>query len=163
MDIDEGLLDMLRKKIIEAGVSDRVKVLKCSITEMQFPDGSFDVIWAEGSIYVVGFKRALREWKRFLVPDGYMALHDEKGDVGEKLAQISDSGYELLGHFIMDQGVWWNEYFGPLEKLVKEAQTMYADSPDAVESINNARREIDSFRKYPQRNCSAFFVMKRGN
>jgi len=161
MDIDEELLDKLRQQVMEAGVSDRVKVLKCSITEMQFPDESFDIIWAEGSIYVVGFKRALREWKRFLAPDGFMALHDEKGDVEEKLALISNCGYELLGHFVLDQGVWWKEYFSPLEKLINEAQTKYVDNPGAIELIHNARGELDMFNKNPQRNSSVFFVMKR--
>ena len=128
---------------------------------MQFPDESFDIIWAEGSIYVVGFKRALREWKRFLAPGGFMALHDEKGDVGEKLKQISACGYELLGHFILDLDVWWKEYFSPLEKLINKAQAKYTDNPRALELIHNARGELDMFRKNPQRNCSAFFVMKK--
>ena len=161
MDIDEELLGKLRQRIMETGMSDRVKVLKCSITEMQFPDESFDIIWAEGSIYVVGFKRALQEWKRFLAPDGFMALHDEKGDVGEKLAQISGCGYELLGYFILDQDVWWKEYFGPLEKLINEAQTKYADNPGVLELVHSAKGELDMFKKNPQRNSSAFFVMKK--
>jgi ubiquinone/menaquinone biosynthesis C-methylase UbiE len=161
IDIDKELLDKLHQQVIEAGLSDRVKVLECSITEMQFPDESFDIIWSEGAIHVVGFKRALQEWKRFLVPGGFMALHDEKGDVGEKLAQISACGYELLGHFILGQGIWWTEYFAPLEKLINEAQTKYADNPGVLELVHDARGELDMFRKDPQRNSSAFFVMKR--
>jgi ubiquinone/menaquinone biosynthesis C-methylase UbiE len=161
MDIDRELLNKFRQQVVEAGVSDRVKVLECSITEMQFPDASFDIIWAEGSIYVIGFRRALQEWKHFLAPDGFMGLHDERGNVGEKLAQIADCGYELIGHFILDQDVWWKEYFSPLEKLINEAQARYADNPGVRESLSKAREELDMFRNYPQRNCSAFFIMKR--
>ena len=163
MDIDRELLDKFRQRVIDAGLSDRVKVLECSITEMRFPDASFDIIWAEGSIYVVGFRRALQEWKRFLAPDGFMALHDERGNVAEKLAQIADGGYELLGHFILDQDVWWKEYFSPLEKLINKAQAGCINNPGVMESISSAREELDMFKNYPQRNCSAFFVMKRSD
>ena len=79
IDIDRAMLDRLRKKIEKAGLSDRVGTIKCSIPDMKFPDENFDLIWAEGSIYVIGFARGLREWKRFLKPGGYLAIHDERG------------------------------------------------------------------------------------
>jgi len=33
----------------------------------------------------------------------------EQGNVKEKLAQISNFGYELLGHFILTEEIWWTE------------------------------------------------------
>ncbi len=57
MDTDEFDLKRLGMKIEEEGPSDRVKIRKCSLFGMDFPDGSFDIVWAEGSIHVIGFKR----------------------------------------------------------------------------------------------------------
>ncbi len=85
LDIDERLLDVLAGKIKKAGLSDRVKVMKRSIFTMDFPPASFDIIWAEGSISVVGFERGLREWRQFLKPNGFLAVHDEMGDIPLKL------------------------------------------------------------------------------
>ena len=161
LDIDQGPLDMLRRKIEKAGVSDRVKAIKCSLFDMKFPEESFDIIWSEGSIHVIGFQRGLQEWKRFLKPNGYLAVHDEKGNVTEKLEQISSCGYKLLGHFIMNEDMWRDEYFTLLEKLIGEARTKYAGVPKVREVANNAQREIDMFKENPRANSSVSFVMKK--
>lgn len=50
LDINQTLLDVLTRKIEKAGLSDRFKAVKCSIFDMEFPDESFDIIWAEGSL-----------------------------------------------------------------------------------------------------------------
>ena len=160
-DIDQSLLNLFVKKIMKLGISDRVKAIKCSIFDMEFPDESFDIIWAEGSISVTGFKKGLQEWKRFLKPNGFVVVHDEKGNIEEKLKQISSCGYELLDYFILDEDTWWAEYFAPLEKLICETRTKYADDPNVLEQLHNAQWEIDVFKKNPQLNSSAFFIMQK--
>ena len=161
LDINQGLLDVFAGKVKKAGVSDRVKAIKCSIFDMKFPKESFDIIWAEGSISVIGFKRGLQEWKRLLKPNGFMVVHDEKGNVTRKLEQISSCEYELLGYFILDEGTWWAEYFTPLEKLVCKTRTKYADEPKVLEALQNAQLEIDMFKKNPERNSSVCFVIRK--
>jgi len=161
LDINQDLLDVLARKIEKAGLSDRVKAVKCSIFDMEFLDESFDIIWAEGSIYVIGFKRGLQEWKRFLKPNGFMVIHDEKGNINEKLEQISSCGYELLGYFILNEDTWWAEYFAPLEKLIGETQTKYADDAKVPGELHTAQQEIDMFKKNPERNSSVYFVTKK--
>ena len=160
-DINQSLLNLLVKKIMKLGISDRVKAIKCSIFDMEFPDESFDIIWAEGSISAIGFKKGLQEWQRFLKPNSFIVVHDEKGNIEEKLKQISSCGYELLDYFILDEDTWWAEYFAPLEKLICETRTKYADDPNVLEQLHNAQREIDMFKKNPKRNCSAFFIMQK--
>ena len=161
IDIDQPALDKLAKRIKESGFSNRVKALNCSILDMAFPDESFDVIWSEGSIFAVGFNRGIQEWKPFLKPNGFMVIHDEKGNVEQKLEQISECGYKLLGYFILDEDTWWTEYFGPLEKLIAESQTSYADDPHTLAELNQARRELETFKNDPESNSSVYFVMQK--
>lgn len=49
VDIDQSHLNSLEEKISEAGLSDRVHTLNCSLFHLDFPDEDFDVIWSEGS------------------------------------------------------------------------------------------------------------------
>jgi len=161
LDIDQDMLDVLSGSVEKAGLADRVKVINLSLLDMEFPDESFDVIWSEGSIFVIGFKKGLQEWKRLLKPDGFMVVHDERGNVEEKLDLISSCGYELLGYFELDTETWWTEYFVPLEKLVFETRKKYADSTEVFEALHGAQRELDMFKKNPERNSSVCFVMKR--
>ena len=161
IDIDQPALDKFTRKIKEAGLTDRVQAVNCSIFDMDFADESFDIIWSEGSIFVIGFERGLRQWKRFLKPDGFMMIHDEKGNVKEKLEQISNCGYELLGYFTLSEDTWWTEYFAPLEKLIGESRTRYTDDPNILEELHQAQGELDMFKKNPERNSSVCFVIKK--
>jgi len=161
IDIDQPALDKLNRKISEAGFSDRIQAVNCSILDMVFPNESFDIIWSEGSIFVIGFERGIREWKRFLKPNGFMVIHDEKGNVEEKLEQISQCGYKLLGYFILSEDTWWTEYFAPLEKLITKSQTIHTEDPQALEELNQARGELEMFKSNPERNSSVYFVIQK--
>jgi ubiquinone/menaquinone biosynthesis C-methylase UbiE len=161
IDVDQPALDKFARKIKEAGLTDRVQAINCSLFDMDFTDESFDIILSEGSIYAIGFERGLREWRRFLKPGGFMVIHDEQGNVTEKLEQISSCGYELLDYFILSKETWWTEYFTPLEKLIVESRTRYSDDSKILEEIQQAQRELDMFNKNPERNSSACFVMKK--
>lgn len=160
VDIDTKTLQMLRDKVAAAGLADRITVKECSAADMPFPKGSFDILWAEGSIYSVGFERGLREWKRFLKPGGYMMVHDEKGNVQKKLDIINSCGYELLDYFILDKDTWWKEYFAPLERMILETQDDYAGDTAAMEAIKTAKQDIETFKKDIRHSSSVCFVMK---
>jgi ubiquinone/menaquinone biosynthesis C-methylase UbiE len=161
IDVDQRALDKLNRKIREAGFADRVQAMNCSILDMLFPDESFDIIWSEGSIFVVGFEMGIREWKRFLKPNGFMVIHDEKGNVEGKLEQISNCGYKLLGYFVLSQDTWRTEYFAPLEKLVAKSLAIRADDLQVLEELNQARRELEMFNNNPERNNSVYFVIQK--
>ena len=154
-------MEKFTRKIKEAELTDQVKAINRSIFDMDFTDERFDIIWSEGSIYAIGFERGLREWRRFLKPGGFMVVHDEQGNVKEKLEQISNCGYDLLGYFILNKETWWIEYFAPLEKLIAESRTRYSDSSKILEELHQAQGELDIFKKNPERNSSAFFIIKK--
>ncbi len=161
LDINQTSLDELTKKIERAGLSERVTTLKCSMFDMDFPDESFDIIWAEGSLWVIGFQRGLKEWQRFLKPNGFLVVHDEIGNITEKLEQISSCGYDLLEYFTLHEDTWWIEYYAPLEKRINEIRIKHADDPKALVALDNEQREIDMFKKNPRQYSSVFFIMKK--
>jgi len=161
LDIDQSLLDELARKIEEAGLSGRVETLKRSMFELDFPDESFDIIWAEGSISRIGFESGLKEWRRFLKPNGFLVVHDEITNITKKLEQIASGGYDLLGHFTLPEDIWWTEYYGPLEKRMNEMRTKHADEPQALLKLDKEQREIDLFKANPRRYGSVFFVMQK--
>jgi len=161
IDIDQPALDKFTRKIKEAGLTDRVQTVNCSMFDMDFADESFDIIWSEGSIYAIGFERGLREWSRFIRPGGFLMVHDEQGNVKEKLEQISNCGYELLGYFTLTKDTWWAEYFAPVEKLICETRAKHPDDPKVLEALRNAQQELDMFNENPERNSSIFFIMKK--
>ena len=161
LDINQPLLDRLERKIKKAGLSDRVKTVKCSILDMDFPDESLDIIWSEGSIWIIGFERGLKEWRRFLKPNGFLVVHDETGNITEKLGLVSSCGYDLLEYFILGEDTWRIEYYAPLEKRINEIRTQHADDPETLATLDHDQREIDMFKKNPGRCESVFFIIQK--
>ena len=163
LDINQTLLNRLERKIKKAGLSARVKIINCSILDMDFPDESFDIIWAEGSVSAIGFDKGLTEWRRFIKKGGFLAIHDEVGNLAEKLKQIPRCGYDLLDHFILSEDIWWDGYYAPLEKKLDKIQAKSADDPETLAALDKDRMFIKTFKQDPKLYRSVFFIMKKSD
>jgi len=161
IDINQSLLDQLNRKIEEEGFSSRVKTVKCSLFEIDFPDESFDIIWAEGSIWIIGFEKGLKEWNRLLKPNGFLVVHDEIKTVSNKIKKIPSCGYKLVDYFSLPEDAWWTKYCRPLEIRIKELRMKYKNNSDALKTLENCQNEIDLVKRNPKEHSSAFFVMQK--
>jgi ubiquinone/menaquinone biosynthesis C-methylase UbiE len=161
IDIDQTALDRLAGKIKKQGLAARVKAENCSILKMDFLDASFDIILSEGSIFVIGFEKGLREWRRFLKTGGFLIVHDELGDLAEKQKTISRCGYELIDYFILSEDIWWSQYFRPLDKKLREIRAKHACDGNTAAEMDNDQREIDGFKENVERYRSVYFIMKK--
>lgn len=161
IDNDRLQLEVLEKRLKDQGLEDRVETVCRSLKNMSFDDESFDLIWSEGSIFVLGFERGLKAWRRLLRPVGYMAIHDERGNVEKKLNTISGCGYELLDHFILDRNIWWNEYYSPLEKEMRIMRNRYSGKSGIAAKFGRELQEIEMFKKKPEKYESVFFILRK--
>jgi len=161
IDIDQTQLEKLNRKIEEEGLSRRVKTVKCSLLEIDFPDDWFDIIWAEGSIWTIGFEKGLKEWRRLLKPNGFLVVHDAKSLVANELEKIRGWGYELFEYFMLPEAAWWTEYYRPLEIQVQKLYTKYKNNSEALKILQNYQNEIDVVKKNPKKHSSAFYIMQK--
>ncbi len=161
LDIDQSFIDELNRKIEREGLSDRVETRRCSLFEMDFPDESFDIIWAEGSISVIGFERGLFEWRRLLKPGGFLVVHVETENMSDKLDRILNLGYKLLGQYSLPEDAHWTEYYRPMETRIKELRAKYMNNPGAIEMLRSYQNEIDMVKRNPRKFSSAFYIMQK--
>lgn len=182
IDIHQPYLDQLDNSAKKEKLSDRIKTLNKSMINMDFPEEYFDIIWAEGSIFIIGFERGLSEWKKFIKKNGYLAIHEmtwlkdnppkEIYDYWQKIYSaittveknleiIKKCNYKLIGYFTLPEDAWWDLYYNPLEKRLKELGLKYKDNPKALEMINEEQNEINLYRKYNEWYGSVFYVMQK--
>jgi ubiquinone/menaquinone biosynthesis C-methylase UbiE len=182
LDINQASLDELIHKAEEMGFSDRVRAVNRSMLDMGFPDDSFDILWTEGSIFVVGFRNGLTAWKRYLRSGGFLVVHemtwlqdDPPGEIldhwakiypgittaSENIDIVSECGFELIDHFLVPESVWWHDYYGPLETLILQLREKYAMDQEALRVLEKEQREVDLYRKYSKWYGSAFYVMRK--
>ncbi len=181
LDTHQAFLDDVVKKAKAGNLADRITVKNRTMTDMDFEDNSFDIIWSEGAIYIFGFQEGLMEWKRFLKPGGAMAVTELSllgGDTPQELKDywereypavktnsqnlriIEESGYTLIDRFVLPDSAWW-DYYRPIEKRLKELRVKYANIMKALEYFDEAEEEIDIFRKYSKFYGYVFYVMSK--
>ena len=149
---------------------------------IQFSEASFDILWAEGSIFIMGFEQGLREWKKFLKPKGYLAVHEmawikenppqeirdywehvypQIATIEDNLRIIEQCGYRSIGSFPLPEDAWWEFYYTPLENRLKDLRIKFKDNSKAMEMMEETQLEIDMFRKYNAWYGSVFYVMQK--
>jgi DNA-binding transcriptional MerR regulator/precorrin-6B methylase 2 len=72
----EGALDRLRERVAALGLGERVEVRNVDMAQLPLPEQPWDMIWAEGSAYIIGVERAMRDWKRLLRPGGVLVFSE---------------------------------------------------------------------------------------
>ena len=66
LDFHQPFLEQLKKSAKEANLQDRIEPVLGSMFDLKYDDVSFDLIWCEGAIFVIGFEKGLCEWRRLL-------------------------------------------------------------------------------------------------
>jgi SAM-dependent methyltransferase len=175
-------IDELRRETTAQGLADRVEARIGDMGALDFADETFDLIWCEGAIYVVGFEAGLRAWRRLLVPGGHMVVSEACWmrpdpprecadfwareypairDVPALLRAIDDCGYDIVGHFSLPPSAWWDDYYRPLQQKVTEFRDRHGGEADAEELADWVQREIDMWRAYSGYYSYEFFVIRK--
>jgi ubiquinone/menaquinone biosynthesis C-methylase UbiE len=182
IDTHQPFLDQLKENAKKHNLTHRIKAINKSMFDMDFQKEYFDIIWAEGSIFIIGLETGLKEWKKFIKSDGYIAIHEMtwlKKDppkeiydywqetypaistIDDNLKLIEKCGYRILGHFPLPDDAWWEFYYDPLQNRLKNLKVKYKDNSEALELIAEEEKEIDLFKKYNQWYGSVFYVMQK--
>jgi SAM-dependent methyltransferase len=182
LDTDAGALQELEKRAIEEGVSDRVRTIRTSMLEMDFPDGQFDIVWSEGAAWPIGFSRALDNWRMVLRSGGYMVIHDGCWIEPDPPAEIRDycevnfpgisthednleliprQGYELVGEFKLPPEAWLDTYFQPLKDRLPDIMQKYSGDKSALEALKREEIQTDLYIRNLRWYGSAFYVMRK--
>ncbi|MBN1412336.1 MAG: class I SAM-dependent methyltransferase [Spirochaetales bacterium] len=161
VDIDGGALNTLNEKINALRLSGHIKTIRRSLFKLGFKTESFDIIWAEGSIAVIGFEKGLSEWHKYLKPGGYLVVHDEIKNHEQKINRIPGLHYTLLDHFIIPERVWLDEYFSPLEKRIESLKIKYKKDAKIMNFLEGEAAEIEQFNKSPKSFASIFYIMQK--
>ncbi len=138
VDIHPPFLETLRGRAAERGVAGRITTLVADMSDTDVLGDGYDLVWAEGSAYNIGFTNALRLWRPLLRPGGCLVVSElvwftaepaaravefftehypEMGDEAQRLGDAREAGYEVLGSFRLPPGDWHAYYDGVDEAL----------------------------------------------
>lgn len=181
VDNHQPYLDELQHRTIVEGVSEKVAIANASMFSLEFEANSFDLIWSEGAIYIIGFEKGLQTWQPLLKSGGYIVVSElswlksnppievkkyweenypEMKTIECNLQIIESSGYVNISHFILPEIGWWDNYYTPLEERIALLREKYKDNQAMNRELDNSLLEIEFYRNYSDSYGYVFYLMQ---
>ncbi len=183
LDTHQPFLDALAARAEAAGLKDMVRTVNGSMDALPFGPAEFYVIWAEGSLFVMGFDRALAYLKGFIRPGGYLAaselawlrpdppeeirrylrkVYPAITDAAGNLALFASAGYGPVEYFALPASDWWDDLYTPMAKRLPLLAARYRGNPDGLAAVAEMREEIAMYGRYGEFYGYIFFVAQSG-
>lgn len=181
LDLLDQMLEIFKSRIQQLNLSSRITCIHGDMTDMKFEKQSFDLIWGEGSIYNIGFRKGLEYWKKYLKAGGYIAVTDlvwtksrppdelttyfsmeYPGMLksGEAIHIVKKSGYQLIDTFPVSEKGWQN-YYQPLKERIKNLREKYIHDEKIGKFLDIFDKEMNIYERYKDYFDYMFFVMQK--
>jgi SAM-dependent methyltransferase len=175
-------LRSLARTIAARELAGRVFPVAADMNRLPFPPGSFDLIWAEGSIYIAGLENGLAHWRPLLKKRGAIAyteiswLREEIpeeldrfwkeaypaiGPVSRNTEILESAGFETLGTFLLPESDWWDEYYNNILAKIPLLRSRYRNDAEALQVLDMEEAEMDLYRKYSAYYGYVFYMGRR--
>ena len=182
VDNHQPYLDELERRAAAAGLLEKIRIELADMNKLEFEDGSFDLIWSEGALFVMGFDHGLHVCHRLLAPGGLLgaselcwlrpdppdecrdffdAVYPPMADMDANLAMIRAAGYTVVDHFTLPESAWLEPLYIPLGERLQSMDEKYGSDPEKLELIESIHKEIEIFDKYSSYYGYVFFLMHR--
>lgn len=169
LDNHQPFLEELICRAQAQGVDEKIKPFLGDMKHLELDDGSSDLVWSEGALYMMGMREGLMAAHRLLTPSGLLGISDiawlkpdppeecERflaaqcsfmSDIATALTLMRECSYEILAHFTLPESAWWRWFYEPLEDRLRRLREKYATETERLEMIESIQVEIDIYRKY---------------
>lgn len=179
------LPDFLRDLDVAAGrenLGERIETLAASMYALPFEEQSFDAIWSEGAIYNMGFADGIKAWRRFLKPDGILALSEltwltqerpaeleqhwaqeypEVDTASAKMAILERNGFTPLGYFALPERCWLDNYHRPMQARFAAFLARNGNSEAAAAIVAAEENEIALYERNSAFVSYGYYVARR--
>jgi SAM-dependent methyltransferase len=178
----QPFLESLERNTRQQPLKANIRCVCRDMNEVRFEPESFDLIWAEGSIYIIGFRKGLAMVRPLLTSGGSVVFSDmnwltsnpppevtdlfriecpEMMTVQENIDLIEHSGFQLVHHFSLGEEGHWQTYYRPLEEQLRLFRVRYATDPKVLDLVGTIQHEVDVYKKHSAHFGYTFYVMRK--
>lgn len=182
IDLFPAFIDRFNDNSTKLGFSKRVKGIVGSMDNLPFHPEKLDLVWSEGAIYNIGYKKGLNEWRKFIKKGGYIAVSEvswftekrpseieafwrdaypETDTIPNKIAQLQASGYIPVASFILPEKCWTDNFYTPQATAQEAFLKKHAGDITAEELVKNERREAQLYNSYKDYYGYVFYIGKK--
>jgi len=180
LDIHAPFLAQLSMAAVGQGLAERITPALADIATLDFAEESLDIVWAEGSLFLLGVRETLDLIWPMVKKDGYVVASEvswlvdhppadieaywaeeypDMRDIRGNVDRMAQAGFEVFEHFVLKPKDWWPDYYLPLTQRLAALRTD-AD-PSLLELIEMFEREILMFQQHHESFGYVFYVMQK--
>jgi ubiquinone/menaquinone biosynthesis C-methylase UbiE len=181
VDLFPQFLEELKIRAKKAGLTNKIFTHEASIDKLNFEKETLDVIWAEGSIYNIGFAKGITYWKQFLKKSAYLVLSEitwtsnsrpkeieefwneaygEIDTASAKVAVLEKNGFTLKAYFSLSQESWM-KYYEALEQSFAAFLDRNNHSDLAKKIVEDCKKEIELYSKFKDYYSYGFYIAQK--
>ena len=163
-------------------LGERIETLVASMEALPFDEQSLDAIWSEGAIYNMGFASGIKAWRRFLKPNGILAVSEltwltrdrpaeleqhwmreypEVDTASAKMAVLEKHGLSPIGYFPLPIRCWLDNYYRPMQARFAAFLARNANSEAAAAIVAAEKQEIALYERNSAFVSYGFYVARR--
>jgi len=173
----DGLLQQAKKE----GFDTRVFTKNQSMLEMDFKPETFDVVWSEGAIFVMGFRNGLEKCHQILKNKGFFVvseavlllpnlpkplqifwddIYPEIKDVQGNISLIEKEGFTVVSHFTLPK-LCWTDFYSQMNKEIAKLKRKYPNDNNALCVFEKCEKESTMYDMYSDYYGYEFFIMQK--
>lgn len=173
----DNLVRAAEKRVLQSELLPQL----ASMFDLPFVERSFDLIWSEGAIYIVGFAEGLKRWKPLLNPGGSLVLTDmvwlqenppvevveywqannpNMTSIAQRLAEAAAADYQLIDCFTLSKAAWREGYYQPLLKQIERMREELAWNETAEKVFALTEEEAQMYDRYGDSYGYQFFLLR---
>lgn len=182
VDFLPAFLAELERAASRAGVADRVTALAESMDALSFLPETFDAIWSEGAIYNVGFAAGIEAWRRYLKPNGILAVSEltwltaerprelqahwddeypEVDTASAKTAVLERLGFAPVGYFALPERCWLDNYYRPMQRRFPGFLERHGNADAARAIVDSEQHEISLYERHKDFVSYGYYIARK--
>lgn len=182
VDLFPEFLNILNENARKAGFQNRITTDIQSMDNLPYEKDSFDLIWSEGAVYIMGFEQGLISWKPLIRKGGYLVVSEiswftesrpeelerfwenayaEIDTIKNKEKLIKKHEYDLISSFKIPEYCWIDNYYDPIQNHLPTYIEKYPHEKAAKDLVEELETEILIYEKYKKYFGYAFYIVRK--
>jgi len=182
VDLFPEFLNILNENAQKAGFQNRITTDIQTMDNLPYEKDSFDLIWSEGAVYIMGFEQGLISWKPLIRKGGYLVVSEiswftesrpeelerfwdnayaEMDTIKSKEKLIKKHEYDLISSFKIPEYCWIANYYDPIRNHLPTYIGKYPHEKAAKNLVEELETEIAMYEKYKKYFGYAFYIARK--
>jgi len=182
IDFLPDFLERLDDRANRSGLANRITTLSAPMEELPFQEETYDAIWSEGAIYNMGFAAGIQAWRKYLKPDGILAVseltwltdqrpeelqahwekeYSEVDTASAKMGILEHLGFTPVGYFPLPDNCWLDNYYRPLQQRLPDFQERHKNLDTAHEIVQAEENEMALYERYKSFYSYGYYIARK--